>query len=568
MEVVLAVTGVSSKECARARGRFPDWRIVCRKKQLRAGPARNLAAERSSQDAEVISFFDADDEMRPNRLEIIWSRFVQDPLLSVVTHYYTSPSVTPNRGTASPAWPEFERPIPSARTMDGDDLVKTFVYRVQKTGEMFGMTRLGHGHVSVRRRVIVSCCGESSMGKTVRFGNAAKDEDIRFLYDVLVMLQAEDAEAGRGSASQMKRRALHLDVALARYMPRPKRKRGVYKEWEQHLERAQEERIDLPQTRGGINYSVGRYAEAFAHYDAAARENPSSSLFRYQSGFALYHLARWAETSERFERALQLDEIDGALTTGGLVGNTIEPLQDAINHMVGSRFGPIIDAARVAITRAKRRLEAAKLLKKRPLEVGETCEALDLEGRARWRPAVVMEPNPNAPAADRGKFVTVRWKGMGGQMSDVPLRRARRPLADTVSEQRFRDDLRNLPNIGVEKEDDVDRVERAKAPLSPPALPRSEILSRLESLPPNGLPLLKVGDICEAFDQSKGAWASAKILEPNPHPSGIPTASPPGSFYTVEWEDGLSTNVKSSLVRLKKRAESVSNANQTLQRVD
>ena len=64
---------------------FP-LRIIGHKDRKNAAQNRNIAA--ASLDTDIISFFDCDDEMHPQRLEAIKEAFASNPALDIVLHSY------------------------------------------------------------------------------------------------------------------------------------------------------------------------------------------------------------------------------------------------------------------------------------------------------------------------------------------------------------------------------------------------------------------------------------------------------------------------------------------------
>ena len=70
---------------------FP-LRIIGHKDRKNAAQNRNVAA--SSLDTDIISFFDGDDEMHPQRLEAIKEAFSRNPALDIVLHSYLADEET------------------------------------------------------------------------------------------------------------------------------------------------------------------------------------------------------------------------------------------------------------------------------------------------------------------------------------------------------------------------------------------------------------------------------------------------------------------------------------------
>lgn len=124
-EIIYVVSGA----CPRVDG----WTVVCSPTHLKAGSARNTGWSKST--SEIVSFFDADDVMYPERTEVILRNFEG---MQMVLHEF---STTPLSRHKINLHPHYE-----------DDIVYESMLKTE--GKQLHLhTEMTHGHVSVRRDV-------------------------------------------------------------------------------------------------------------------------------------------------------------------------------------------------------------------------------------------------------------------------------------------------------------------------------------------------------------------------------------------------------------------------------
>lgn len=126
-EIIYVISGVD--KCPE----ISDWIVVCFSDRLKAGSARNAGWKRSR--SEIVSFFDADDIMYPERTEVILRHFDQ---MHMVLHEFSTVSLKDHNMNMTPAY--------------DDDIVYDSMIRTE--GKQLHLhTEMTHGHVSIRRNV-------------------------------------------------------------------------------------------------------------------------------------------------------------------------------------------------------------------------------------------------------------------------------------------------------------------------------------------------------------------------------------------------------------------------------
>ena len=144
-EIILVVSDAPEAFCKTMRRQFRGWVLVCFKKKMFAGPARNKAASLAK--SEVVSFMDADDLMYPEKISMVHQYFDNRPGLQLFMHGFSS-YVTEIPWTHRVVL----YPVPTAKTMDGtaifiEALASSLVHNTYVLG------KAQHGHVSVRRSI-------------------------------------------------------------------------------------------------------------------------------------------------------------------------------------------------------------------------------------------------------------------------------------------------------------------------------------------------------------------------------------------------------------------------------
>jgi glycosyltransferase involved in cell wall biosynthesis len=83
--VVVSCSSASQEDIPKYNYSYP-LRILVHKERKNAGQNRNIAA--TALDTDIVSFFDCDDEMHPQRIEALKDAFEQHPGLDIVLHQY------------------------------------------------------------------------------------------------------------------------------------------------------------------------------------------------------------------------------------------------------------------------------------------------------------------------------------------------------------------------------------------------------------------------------------------------------------------------------------------------
>ena len=123
-EVIYVVSGACPE--------VAEWIVICSPTPLKAGSARNIGWNRSNSD--IVSFFDADDLMYPERTEVILRHFEN---MEMVLHEF---SKTPIHLHKQNMHPDFEDNVHE--------------YMLKTEGKQLHLhTEMTHGHVSVRRNI-------------------------------------------------------------------------------------------------------------------------------------------------------------------------------------------------------------------------------------------------------------------------------------------------------------------------------------------------------------------------------------------------------------------------------
>ena len=130
-EVVVVISGITKQEC-------PDmgyWVVICVSESLKAGAARNLAWEHSH--SNIISFFDADDHMYTERIEVIYNTFLHHPNAQMVLHEWDS---------------NMKHNINLNPVLDDGHFIYSSMLKTE--GKRLDLrTDMTHGHVSIKRNI-------------------------------------------------------------------------------------------------------------------------------------------------------------------------------------------------------------------------------------------------------------------------------------------------------------------------------------------------------------------------------------------------------------------------------
>ena len=142
-EVVYVVSGVT--KCPN----ISNWKVICVRNRLKAGSARNIAWNHST--SELVSFFDADDLLYPERLEVILRNFDDD--MQLLLHEFSPVPLSQHKMQMSPP---FE---------DGGMIYDAMALTEGK--QLYLHSKMTNGHVTVRRDVdcarFVDVWGEDSI---------------------------------------------------------------------------------------------------------------------------------------------------------------------------------------------------------------------------------------------------------------------------------------------------------------------------------------------------------------------------------------------------------------------
>ncbi|KAL3795061.1 hypothetical protein HJC23_006382 [Cyclotella cryptica] len=133
-EVVLVVSGVQPEECPR----FNEWKVICHQPLIHAGIARNLVWERAS--SELVSFFDADDQMYPERISAIRSYFMQHPDLQLLLHSFSADPLKDHNAS-----------VVKSVELDGHAIYATAVKTEGRRDWV--LEKAAHGHPTIRKSI-------------------------------------------------------------------------------------------------------------------------------------------------------------------------------------------------------------------------------------------------------------------------------------------------------------------------------------------------------------------------------------------------------------------------------
>jgi hypothetical protein len=165
---------------------------------------------RSRVDAEVISFFDADDEMYPDRLQLIWSYFRDSPSLKALWH-----AVGPNTFEEVLKNSHGQRvsyPMAAESLVHGRELLVTAI-KVDENNFPMSNTEIADGLVTIRRSLLDD-------GR-LRWTNAPNKEDFYFTRDTIARVKALAEERGiQGDSKLFDAEMMFVNWSLSRYIPR------------------------------------------------------------------------------------------------------------------------------------------------------------------------------------------------------------------------------------------------------------------------------------------------------------------------------------------------------------
>ena len=185
-EVILVVSGVKEEECPA----IENWIVICHDKLMYAGPARNDVWAKATSD--IVSFIDADDQLYPERIEIIKKYFSNNKELLLLIHQFSKESIFSHARINYPV----------AKFMDGHGIYTQT--KATQASHPWIEAKMHHGHVSFRKNI--KCDKYPNVGD--------KAEDSYFLRKCVYSIGDE------------KDKMIYIRAPLSRYVPREHR--GFY----------------------------------------------------------------------------------------------------------------------------------------------------------------------------------------------------------------------------------------------------------------------------------------------------------------------------------------------------
>lgn len=177
-EVILVISNIPQDECPV----IGDWKVFCHKQLQHAGISRNEVWLKAS--SEVVTFIDADDELYPERIEMVRDYFSHNAKLMLLLHEHSREPLLEHQQVKYPV-----------AAIDGHGLYLQMKQTQGKQLHLHG--HLHHGHVSIRKKI-----------ECDRYTNRRKGQDSEFVRKCVQKLG--------DSADKM----IWLKVPLTRYLPR------------------------------------------------------------------------------------------------------------------------------------------------------------------------------------------------------------------------------------------------------------------------------------------------------------------------------------------------------------